>query len=325
MRGVAALAVVVYHAFIFVHGDVTTDQWPILGMGGVDLFFVISGFVMWVASRAPGQTPIAFWKRRIARIVPLYYVLLSVFALLLASRGQFVSVWEFIQTLLFIPYTNSLTGEPGPFLQVGWSLNYEMLFYLIFGAALLLPRSWRLLAVAAALVGLIGLKVLHATGPIMVALTSVKWLEFVAGMLLGLLAERGLPRSSVGGLALMTAGLAMLVLVHLMAPGLPPTLIFGPPAVLIVLGALLAEPVWRLTAVAPLGRLGDISYSLYLSHPIFMELAKAPLQGAPPLLRVALFIGGAILTGILVYAAIEKPTADFFSRRRAAQRAVVVA
>ena len=153
LRAVAALGVVFHHLPIFLEGKLgLTGVVPplLLGAAGVDLFFVISGFIM-VYSSEPlfgrPHAPRVFLLRRLSRIVPLYWAATSfLLGYLLLVGVAFVRVnlpWDVILTsYAFIPFPRR-DGLMMPVLNVGWTLNYEMFFYLVFAAAILLPRAWR--------------------------------------------------------------------------------------------------------------------------------------------------------------------------------------
>jgi exopolysaccharide production protein ExoZ len=118
------------------------------GTSGVDLFFVISGFIRVVTTSGTGMGPGEFW-RRASR--PLYWLLtLLMIAVALVAPGLFktlkVAPSTLVQSLLFIPhFSQSFPGVVWPLLVPGWTLNFEMFFYAVFGLALLLPERNRLL------------------------------------------------------------------------------------------------------------------------------------------------------------------------------------
>ena len=129
-----------FHTYLFASGNLAA---------GVDIFFVISGFIMLVTSRQ--TSPAEFMVRRLIRIVPLYWALtLLVSALLILKpelfRTTVVTAPFLIKSLLFIPYANpGHGGEVMPILTPGWSLNFEMFFYLIFCFVLIFPLGRRIL------------------------------------------------------------------------------------------------------------------------------------------------------------------------------------
>jgi exopolysaccharide production protein ExoZ len=124
LRAVAALGVVAYHAGIEAGW---ANTWPLEGMSaGVDIFFVISGFIMWITTDRTGMKPIEFWRRRIERIVPLYWIVTTL-AVLVAigstSLGGKTNLWHVVSSYLFLPSTNPDTGKLEPIVSPGWSLN----------------------------------------------------------------------------------------------------------------------------------------------------------------------------------------------------------
>jgi exopolysaccharide production protein ExoZ len=163
-RAIAAWLVVADHALLEISNNepnnpVTHLAWW-LGNAGVYVFFVISGFVMvhisWESFGERGAS-VDFLRRRIIRIVPFYW-LATVAALashkVWATHGTHAGWTDLVCSLMFIPY---FSGEDGwyPILPGGWTLNYEMVFYIVFALGLTLPRKLALPAVGTALVVLI--------------------------------------------------------------------------------------------------------------------------------------------------------------------------
>src|SRR5437764_3885196 len=142
LRGIAASMVV------FVHLDVQLKRlgyasYDASWLGsGVDIFFVISGFIMWVSvERRPGMSAGEFFGNRLMRIVPLYWlvsagVLCITFAAPQLLHSTVFNAPHALASFLFLPARHPLTGEFWPLLVPGWTLNYEMLFYLLFAAAI---------------------------------------------------------------------------------------------------------------------------------------------------------------------------------------------
>ena len=148
LRGFAAALVVVLHATGQPFGMEASKPWVWMrGHAGVDIFFVISGFVMAISATGQGRpTAGEFLRRRILRIVPLYWIFtLVMLAKILAVKvhpglGRDVvhlqtPIGYVLASLFFIPYRNS-QGDIAPVLAVGWTLSFEMLFYLLFALAL---------------------------------------------------------------------------------------------------------------------------------------------------------------------------------------------
>ena len=149
LRGIAAAMIVVLHACH--EAGLAKPGFPL--KMGVDLFFVISGFIMVYTSRALFARAGAwreFVTRRLVRIVPVYWfytTLLAVVALALPSVLQKATVepLHLFLSYVFIPHRGP-AGNLHPFLEVGWTLNYEMCFYAVFAALLCLPVRRMLIA-----------------------------------------------------------------------------------------------------------------------------------------------------------------------------------
>jgi peptidoglycan/LPS O-acetylase OafA/YrhL len=135
VRGLAALAVAFYHTAFTFNGSVHTD------FQAVAVFFVISGFIMTYITRGEAKQ---FFAQRIIRVVPLYWLftLLPVAATWFKGSGRIwgeASPETLLQSLLFIPYQDA-AGDMHPLLAVGWTLNLEMFFYVVFAVALVRQR-----------------------------------------------------------------------------------------------------------------------------------------------------------------------------------------
>nr|WP_232247679.1 acyltransferase family protein [Pseudomonas putida] len=115
-----------------------------VGDFGVDIFFVISGFVMWVTTEGKNKGIREFWVSRILRVAPLYWVFTCVLvaaALLMPSlffNSRAVDPVFLLKSLFFIPALNPDVGDVTPVYTIGWTLTYEMFFYAIFGLSLAL-------------------------------------------------------------------------------------------------------------------------------------------------------------------------------------------
>jgi exopolysaccharide production protein ExoZ len=269
LRGIAALMVVWFHAVGQVPG-MDTFFASRFGGSGIDLFFVISGFIMTVTTQSAPVTATEFMRRRIVRVVPLYWLLtLAMVALWWCVPALFktllVTPLTLAQSLLFIPhFSHSFPQNAWPLLVPGWTLNYEMFFYLVFALSLLVSTRWRFPMLALTLGGLVAAG--YALGPfenaVLRTYTNSILLEFMAGALLGL--WWGRPHSEppviVSTLAV-ASGFAFMLLRNS-----PPFDHFNQMlgAVLVVFGALNAAYAHWDSRV--LRGLGDSSYSLYLTH-----------------------------------------------------------
>ncbi|MDF0729608.1 acyltransferase [Pseudomonas entomophila] len=234
------------------------------GAVGVDIFFVISGLVIYLSTRDKDIAPRQFLLNRALRIVPAYwfYTLLMALLLLVASRWMPHQVFEWqhlLLSLLFVPAENPGGYGLYPTLNVGWTLNFEMFFYLLFGLAFLVRQRHHLVLVTAAL--LLVSEVLGRLGVLSRFYNNGIIYEFLLGIALGVLYRRGMIRE---GLWLPLAVLAMAgyALYHLDAS--QRLLHWGLPSALVVLAFVALEPYFRGNRV--LKALGDCSYSVYLIH-----------------------------------------------------------
>lgn len=132
LRGIAAFSVILHHiAFI---GK---------GAFGVDIFFCISGFIMMYITEISSEH---FFMKRIIRLVPLYYAITAItFAGTVLMPELFekttADILSLIKSLLFIPFDSH--GAVQLIVRVGWTLNYEMFFYLIVYVSLLISKKYR--------------------------------------------------------------------------------------------------------------------------------------------------------------------------------------
>lgn len=318
LRFIAAFAVVAYHAQItIVSYFAGAKPYPLIENGayGVDLFFVISGFIIVFISSTKESSAAVFAQRRAERIVPLYWlVTFGVFLLSYVpglARGHLPSLTQLIKSLFFITWIDG--PESYPVLNVGWTLEYEMFFYLLAGLSLAVtPRPWAATGfVMLALVGTGRGTTFFLQNPIII--------EFVFGMIIAaFMYDRRL------FYWLLPA--AVVVLVSL--PLTPATLrvwTFGVPSFFLVAGAVWLDLRKPYTGVV-LPKLGDASYSIYLVHVLVISLAckiaviiMPDLEPAVAIPVVALVATGA---GVVVHQLVERNLMRVLSARR---RGMVVA
>ncbi|NLS16455.1 acyltransferase [Rhizobium sp. P40RR-XXII] len=319
LRAFAALAVVFFHAAERSGGHFR------IGAAGVDVFFVISGFIMWTMSERRPVTPLRFVLDRLQRIAPSYWI---VTAIMIggAAVGLFpnlkLTASHILGSLLFIPVRSpNDSNEIWPVLVQGWTLNFEMFFYVIFAACLFLPRRLRLgsligVFLAFVIVG----AVIHPQSPLLVTYTRPIILEFVAGAVLGQLWLKGNIPGFRLGLALMVAAIGGFAAIEILSLEFN-EITCGPLAVALVLGMVSVERGGRLPQIAPLTYLGNGSYSIYLWHTLAISVVVKLATSTPIPSDVVAFVGaiaGTVL-GICAYELVEKPLRNLlrnFSWRR---------
>jgi exopolysaccharide production protein ExoZ len=280
LRAVAAIAVVIHHIFWIMGERLAPGAWPSdfrIGSTGVDIFFVISGFVMAFSVSASHPSAYDFIKNRIVRIVPLYWVATAIVAIVSVAGLKVIgcpeiSLQKILSSLAFLPMADASGAVSDPVLFVGWSLNYEMMFYLGFALSLLLPRRMSLPAMLAAIVGC-WLWQLSSTSVAAHYLGSDIILAFAAGIALHFIPRSmATPKSAI--LLGLLAGTVFLATIDM--PWLRSSqhahlaVILG--ASLIVGSAIVAENAGLAIGQGLTTRLGDASYALYLFHPLVLQI-----------------------------------------------------
>ncbi len=277
---------------------------------GVDLFFVISGFVMvWASWDAFGQvrSVAPFVWRRVVRIVPLYWLLTAAtVGVALAAPGAVSDGvrdgWAYVAaSFAFVPWRR-MDGFVQPVLRLGWTLEYEMLFYALVACALPLPRRLALPAVVAVLAGLaVAGQALAFTSAPLAFWTDPIVLEFAFGMAVAIAYRRAWCRGWVG-----PAALAAALCCAAFAPeGTARVLVRGVPAALLVFCALSWNTLPRWLVL-----LGDASYALYLVHPFPMRAIRVAF-GRLHLVNVPLYLGATmaacVVLAVVLHRAVEQP------------------
>jgi exopolysaccharide production protein ExoZ len=314
LRGIAAVAVVTFHQL---------QGWSAGFRGGrygVDLFFIISGFIMIALTDGRSIGPKRFLIDRVARIVPPYWVAtISAFVLTVAIAPLNNSSGDpalLLRSLFFIPDLND-QGHIWPTLYLGWTLNYEVFFYFIFSLCLLVGERSRLAVLGLALAALTAAgALLHPRAVPLQVYTSPLLLEFFIGAVLGRLY----------GLSLESRPLSHClawVLVMLVASGgiasLMPRLWIGVIAAALVTLALSAERRGLMPTLPFLKLMGDASFAIYLFQEFAFYAVDSGAKGigvepqdnlAVQLLNTAC----AIALGVLIFRFVERPITAFARR-----------
>lgn len=280
LRFFAAFIVVIYHARFALPADVSASMGTMtlrvldLGASGVHIFFVISGFVMVLNGLRPERPmrPGEFLSRRFIRIYPIYWLIGGIYLLVHAFWGVAydVSLGEIARAALLIPPDSSKIIGPG------WTLSYEVYFYLCFALCLSLPRRATLPALTAFFVGSIALGFATGLRATLDVPTNSLLVEFLAGAWLAYWYLAGGRIRPAVGLALIVVGLVTFV-AGIAAPthSFPSAMIWGGPSLLLVAGTLAIEPWWKGRLARTATALGDSSYFLYLSHILLLDVLVA--------------------------------------------------
>jgi exopolysaccharide production protein ExoZ len=339
LRGFAAMLVIADH---LLERMVNRGVYPremrdvawALGEVGVATFFAISGFIMvHTTSHQFGRSGsvLRFIRRRFLRVAPLYYVTTAamiVFAF--TVERALPSVIDVARSLAFVPY-ESPSGLMQPVYGLGWTLEYEMFFYLVFGLCLVFPARFGLTLVIGFLTLLVatgismdgsmhtglGVAFFYFSRPII--------LYFVIGIMVGLivLATGAVSTRWLPDVALCAIGCAAVLLVPLLWPHVRGSL-FGLPAVALALSlATLFKGAGTSPLFAGISRgAGNISYSLYLTHSFVLggiawALVRTPIPRLPVVgLPIAFCIAGGICVAVAwcTWRFVEQPLARACAR-----------
>lgn len=311
LRAFAALNVVLFHAIdTSASYGYETNLISVLegwGANGVDIFFVISGFVMLFTQLDNKRSVKDFLILRVIRIIPIYWLLtllvIAIYAVApFAFREMIISTKWALASFGFL--SNAIVDK-NPIVAVGWTLEWEMLFYLVFGLSLWF-RSWALtlFITCAVLLGI----ALFVSNFILV--------EFIAGLFLALLYKRyGHNRYGIASLILGSVLLSLSLLEDVKLLTDNRVILWGLPSIFIVYGVISAPQVKSKAGQL----LGDASYSIYLiqmlSLPVYYKFLSAlNIQMNNDLLVIACLFATTV-GGVVMYLLVEKPMISFLKKR----------
>lgn len=291
LRGIASILICCFHLKGLLNSSTAHYGTTLFGGGavGVSIFFIISGFIMvYTTHKSDGSLLYVknFMIKRLIRIIPLYYimVLFWVFAYDTHLDYFFKDQMTLIKTFCFIPMFNSPAGPAYgmPPLKVGWSLNYELFFYVIFGISLFMKR-FRWVMLFSALVGLIILLPLLTKGFVsfnpsinyhfgflyLSLMTNPIMLYLIMGIALGLLYDSNFSiRAKWIQIALLTISIALFLMIYFKLSPFGNNFFVGLFICCFLVFALLFYNKDKGIKVPALFvYLGNMSYSLYLIHP----------------------------------------------------------
>ncbi len=281
---------------------------------------------MWNIVRLNEGSATEFLKRRMIRIVPLYWIVTTVIVSVMVFFPHLVQTGRFdarhiMASYFFIPTNHPVAHRLAPVLMPGWTLNIEVFFYLIMAVGLCFrPRQRGYLLVIFATILMAIRFVMDEPSPIYVFYASNFLLEFVFGVGLCMAFHRGV--GITGPIALLALGAGLVAMIwRLHIPILPRMLDDSIPAALCVSAAILYERGHGLPRIVWLAALGRACYSIYLTHTIVLsgithfarqiDLVHRPVGLA---LLVVAAVGGAIGTGYVVHVVVETPLMGFLNR-----------
>jgi peptidoglycan/LPS O-acetylase OafA/YrhL len=281
LRAGACLLVVIYHALQYGVGEGFIARWP-NASAGIDVFFVLSGFVMSlsVADLPPcRQTAQKFLTARLMRIVPLYWALtaaklLTMAVLPNAAPHTHPTLANIVASFLFVPWPDA-QNQIRPVLAVGWTLNTEMFFYALIAASLAVKCQPLRIVPPLLLLGACAGLWHTATWPAPLSLLHGYLAEFALGMAVYALWHKQKLQNLPAPIIALAGAIALLVLPH---AGAARCLVWGLPAALLLMAALARDDAHKKLPRIILV-LGDASYAIYLLHG-FLVPSLGPIFGA---------------------------------------------
>lgn len=291
LRGIAALSVILHHINRINNGSF-----------GVDLFFVVSGFIMMYVTQISTQ---GFLIKRFIRIIPLYYfmTLVTVIAFFINEKlfdNTVINAEYIVKSLLFIPFSEQ------PIVKVGWTLNYEMLFYIILWVAMKINYNYRSIIATAIIIG-----VVFVTG--FFEIDSSIILEFVYGMAAyHILKDIDYDKEKKAGnkrVLLLLISLFCYIFMwyekySYFLKGIDRFILKGIPA--FILFCCFFAACYSIKIPKIFVYIGDISYSIYLIHYFITRLCNKYMADAPVIILIAVVFISTLLIASISYNVFEK-------------------
>lgn len=329
LRAIAALSVVFYHCH-FHHIET--------GMFGVDIFFIISGFII---AYMVNQTTNLFIIKRIIRVCPLYYMatLLTIGIALVKPQWfnhVIINTETLVKSFFYIPYD---IRDSGPILASGWTLNNEMFFYGVMFLCILIFRKKEYLVPACAGILITLVIVLNSFNKDTISAYSYILRFYRNGLLPEFIYGLGLyhfwiyygerKTKAINMLMLLTGLAAFVVMLYIDLSksamlNLPRNVHYGIPALLFANAFLVLEHRFNAeNIIVKTGlKLGDASYAMYLFHPFvvyfLVRIVYPKIPGSSSVIQLAELLFSLVLVAIasvLIYDYIDKPLTELFKKR----------
>lgn len=317
VRAYAALLVLYFHAVLLVNKNYEGLVVPVMGSSGVALFFVLSGILMVIVRAHNTMRPFHFLLKRMVRIVPLYwsvtifYVLVYYFLPEVMNSVQITSA-TLIKSLFFIPYENpALEGEVYPIVIPGWTLNFEVVFYLVFAIAMYFSGFMRLVVLLGALF-LVYFVSYFIADSVLSFYSHPYFFCFLSGVLLGFLSDRLTEINKPLSIFMLVFSVMFFVVSLILENMLLDVL----SASLLVFSMFVYERgAGRLFRNRFLAITGDSSYSLYLTHGMVLAVIMkiCILLNLPWYVCLLLCLVVSWVVGLMVYNLYERHLTKYFS------------
>jgi peptidoglycan/LPS O-acetylase OafA/YrhL len=313
LRAIACIYVMLSHLFLYFKslfpGTVLASLF-VNGYSGVDIFFVISGFVIYISTKGTKPGVIAFisyLKKRFVRIFPIYWIAFILFLFINTSLDD-LSITNLISAFFLLPYHT-------PVFDISWTLSFEIYFYIVFGIAILrsdfivLPIAIFLLATIYFILSTVGsntsLLPLHQ-------LAGSRVLEFFLGVIAGIFYKK-IPISFA--YIFVVSGLFFFFSRNIFSNTIYN---FGIPSMLIVMGATKIETVKKISFPKIILLIGNASYVIYLIHNPFLRdtiLSKLAKLSLLTKFNFCLLNILTVAVGIIIHQYIEAPLIKYLNRK----------
>lgn len=291
-----------------------------LGGYGVDLFFVISGFIIRYSEPKTGYDARQFSTRRLQRILPIYWITTALMVGIWVTLPQMYSSSPpgFMRILLSLLFSSQPASGEMPILYVGWSLEYEMLFYLLTSFLLFFRfLPWQPIVILFSTLVAFGKIIEISSGqqiqyPFFRFITSSLLLEFAMGILIGTWFKKQ-PIEFMSSISL------LLALVFVASSDFDSrAFTVGVPSALLVILSMNLERRGSTRIWSPLVKIGDASYSIYLTQVLTLsgaaKLITTLWRGLPPDIFVVITTVIAVMAGYFFYLVVERPFTTFFKK-----------
>jgi Predicted acyltransferases len=345
LRGLAAVAVVVDHVTHYMHKSFSGQSWLFssniynVGGFGVDLFFCISGFIMVITSYNKPKgflQALSFLKKRFVRIYPTYWIyclLTLALPFILNGKTNLLSKYDnifLLQSFMLLPAKIS-EHSFSPFVGQGWTLQYEIYFYLVFAATILLFSGWQVvLACSASIICLLASSMaIDFNEYVNYLISNPIVLDFILGMISALiyisLSNNGFKvpfKTSIITLILLMMCVSFFVMKKI---NIERVVLFGIPSFIIITIFSLSSINDNKAINKVLIQIGEASYTIYLAHMILIWSAlkySSHFKMMNVDLAIILHVIIICAIGYIMFLAIEKNIANFsngFSRRKKTQ------
>ncbi|PTP29385.1 acyltransferase family protein [Vibrio splendidus] len=295
------------------------------GQSGVDIFFVISGYIMYlkISTMVFGySSSLNFIVNRIKRIIPLYWFFTLITILIYQFRGESFSIGQVLSSLFLLPSTNAI-GEHVPILVVGWTLILEFYFYLLISLTILIKTNSATIRISIIsmfflVISVTSTKLSYDTS-FMHYINNSLLVEFILGLICGHLVSKNYNVSARLLISILVVSIiAFLLPLVFSRDGIDRVISWGIPTFIIIYSMVTLENRGVVTIPKSFVKLGDSSYSLYLSH--FFTLNIIGMIWSKYFHYIAadfVYVLAPVVSmyvAILIYDLIEKPLVSYTHR-----------